>query len=154
LEALAEEKNPIAKSGRDPSQWQPSTDFGYPRGARHEFVSVRLFDLAGSAIADGTDLELARFLIGTHHGFGRPFAPVVPDNSPVEVKLAHGCQELVASSDHRLHRLDSGWADLFWYLIRHFGWWGLAHLEALLVTADRTVSAREQRQNRATGATP
>ncbi len=154
LQALAEEKDPIAKSGRDPSQWQPSTDFGYPRGARHEFVSVRLFEQAGSAVADGINLELARFLIGTHHGFGRPFAPVVQDNSPIDVKMTHDGRELVVSSDHRLHRLDGDWADLFWSLIRSFGWWGLAYLEALLITADRTVSAREQTQSDAAGATP
>ena len=153
LEALSEE-TPIAKSGGDPSQWKPSTDFGYPRGARHEFVSVQLFEQAGSAVADGVNLELARFLIGTHHGFGRPFAPVVRDSSPVEVKLTLGGQGLVVSSDHRLHRLDGGWADLFWSLIRRFGWWGLAYLEAVLITADRTVSAREQRRNHASGATP
>jgi CRISPR-associated endonuclease/helicase Cas3 len=153
LQALAEEKDPIAKSGRDPGQWQPSTEFGYPRGARHEFVSVRLFERAGSAVADGIDLELARFLIGTHHGFGRPFAPVVQDNSPVEVDMTFDGHELVVSSDHRFHRLDGGWADLFWSLIRRFGWWGLAYWEALLITADRTVSAREQTQS-AAGATP
>jgi hypothetical protein len=154
LQALAEECHPIAKSGRDPSQWQPSADFGYPRGARHEFVSVRLFEQAGRAVADGVNLELARFLIGTHHGFGRPFAPVMQDNSPVDVKLTLGGQELIVSSDHRLHRLDGGWADLFWSLIRRFGWWGLAYLEALLITADRTVSAREQRAEPRGGVTP
>ncbi len=142
LQALAEEANPIAKSGRDRSQWQSSTDFGYPRGARHEFVSVRLLE---RAVPNGVNREIAKFLIGTHHGFGRPFPPVVQDNSSVDVKLLSGDQEVVVSSDHRLHRLDGGWADLFWSLVRRFGWWGVAYLEALLVTADRTVSARERR---------
>jgi CRISPR-associated endonuclease/helicase Cas3 len=85
LQALAEE-TPVAKSGGDQSQWKPSTEFGYPRVARHEFVAVRLCEQAGRAVADGVNLELARFLIGTHHGFGRPFAPVVPDESPIAVK--------------------------------------------------------------------
>ncbi len=154
LQALAEEI-PIAKSGADATQWKPSAEFGYPRGARHEFVSVRLFEQAGRSIADGVNVELARFLIGTHHGFGRPFAPIVTDERPVDVKLTLEGRDLVVSSDHRFHRLDAGWADLFWSLIRRFGWWGLAYLEAILITADRTVSAREQkRANEARGEVP
>jgi CRISPR-associated endonuclease Cas3-HD len=145
LRALAENE-PIAKSGRDVSQWKPSTLFGYPRGARHEFVSVRLFEQAYSRRTDESLLDLAKFLIGTHHGFGRPFPPVVKDGNPVEVKLMLDGRELAVSSDHRLYRLDSGWTDLFWCMVRRAGWWGLAYLEALLVTADRTVSAREQQK--------
>ncbi|MBI4612488.1 MAG: type I-U CRISPR-associated helicase/endonuclease Cas3 [Planctomycetes bacterium] len=147
LQALAEGE-PIAKSGRDVSQWKPSTLFGYPRGARHEFVSIRLFEQAGSQTGDGSLLDLVKFLIGTHHGFGRPFPPVVKDRSPVEVKLVLEGREMAVSSDHRLHRLDSGWTDLFWRMVRRFGWWGLTYLEALLVTADRTVSARERQKKK------
>lgn len=148
LRALAEDE-PIAKSGRDVREWKASTLFGYPRGARHEFVSVRLFEQAGSESTDEYLADLAKFLIGTHHGFGRPFPPVVNDGSPVDVRLRLGGTELAVSSDHRLHRLDSGWPDLFWYMIRRFGWWGLPYLEAVLVTADRTVSARERKSVRA-----
>ena len=146
LNALAASE-PIAKSGRDVSQWKPSTIFGYPRGARHEFLSVRLFDQAEQGSVDGAIIDLAKFIIGTHHGFGRPFPPVVPDKEPIDVTLEHDGREIVVSSDHRLHALDSGWVDLFWRMVRRFGWWGLAYLEALLVTADRTVSAREQSRN-------
>jgi CRISPR-associated endonuclease/helicase Cas3 len=48
LKALAElsADRPLAKSGRDPKQWQSSEAFGYPRGSRHEFVSVRVFEKA------------------------------------------------------------------------------------------------------------
>jgi CRISPR-associated endonuclease/helicase Cas3 len=144
LQALAADQ-PIAKSGRDVGQWKPSTLFGYPRGTRHEFTSVRLFEQAGNRRREADhDHDLAKLLIGTHHGFGRPFVPVVMDRQPVEVRLRHDGADLVTSSDHGLHRLDSGWTDLFWSMVRRFGWWGLAFLEALLVTADRTVSAREQ----------
>ena len=150
LKALAA-SDPIAKSGRDAGQWKPSTLFGYPRGARHEFVSVRLFEQAEQAgLFDGTDgcvFDLAKFIIGTHHGFGRPFPPVDRDTSPIAVKLVRDGRDLVVSSAHQVHRLDSGWVDLFWRMVRRYGWWGLAYLEALLVTADRTVSAREQSGN-------
>ena len=146
IEALAADE-PVAKSGRDVSQWQPSTLFGYPRGARHELVSVRLFEQAGAAVGAKVDRELAKLLIGTHHGFGRAFAPVVKDQSPVEVKLKLDGKVLATPSDHGLHRLDSGWTDLFWRMVHRYGWWGLAYLEALLITADRTVSAREQRKS-------
>ena len=143
LQALAANE-PIAKSGRDVSDWKSSTLFGYPRGARHEFVSVRLFELAYNDSTDEFLIDLAKLLIGTHHGFGRPFPPIVKDRNPVEVTLLLERRELKVSSDHRLHRLGSGWTDLFWCMVRRFGWWGLAYLEALFITADRTVSARER----------
>jgi CRISPR-associated endonuclease/helicase Cas3 len=143
LAALSDDR-PLAKSGRDPAQWQSSESFGYPSGSRHEFVSVRLFEQA--TVKSGEGEELIRFLIGIHHGHGRPFAPVVNDPVPVELSLVYGEKRVTTTSDHRLHRLDSGWVDLFWLMVRRYGWWGIAYLEALLVTADRLVSAREQRE--------
>jgi CRISPR-associated endonuclease/helicase Cas3 len=136
--------DPLAKSGRDPKHWKPSEAFGYPRGLRHEFVSVRLFEQSRKSETVDTDL-LVKLLIGTHHGHGRAFAPVVKDPRPVDVTLAHDGQQISTSSDHRLYRLASGWTDLFWKMVHLYGWWGLSFLEALLVTADRAVSAREQR---------
>lgn len=148
LAALAADK-PLAKSGRDPKFWEPSTAFGYPRGSRHEFVSVRLFEQINQE--DDFELQLARLLIGTHHGHGRAFAPVVKDKRPVTVRLTRGGQEVCASSDHGLYRLDSGWADLFWNAVRRYGWWGLAYLEAVLAAADRTASANEQQRGNPSG---
>lgn len=141
VKALAAEE-PIAKSGRTPSLWKPSTRFGYPRGARHEFVSVRLFEQYSTDGAEVWASDLTKLLIGTHHGYGRPFPPVSRDASPVDVTRPEGDQEIVVSSNHQLDRLESGWVELFWQMVRHFGWWGLAYLESILVTADRTVSAR------------
>jgi CRISPR-associated endonuclease/helicase Cas3 len=89
--------------------------------------------------------EFIKFLIGTHHGHGRPFPPVLSDPTPVEVSLEHDGKRITTTSDHRLYQLDSGWVDLFWRMVRRYGWWGIAYLEALLITADRSVSAREQR---------
>ena len=146
LSALAAD-HPLAKSGRDPKHWKPSDAFGYPRGLRHEFVSIRLFEQASHA--EVVDSALVKLLIGTHHGYGRAFAPTVDDPRPINVTLVHDGQRLVVCSDHRLYRVDSAWTDLFWRVVRRYGWWGLAYLEAILVTADRIVSAHEQqRQNR------
>jgi CRISPR-associated endonuclease/helicase Cas3 len=141
IKALAAEA-PIAKSGLPVRQWTPSALFGYPQGARHEFLSVHLFELTGDEQSGGRfHHDLIKFLVGTHHGFGRPFVPILNDATPVMVELVQNERILEASSDYHFYRLDSGWTDLFWRMVRGFGWWGLAYLEALLVTADRTVSA-------------
>lgn len=150
--ALAE--NPariLAKSARPSNGKVPSSAlFGYPKGHRHEFVSIRLFEQAaehansaGSPIAN---TDLVKFLIGTHHGRGRAFAPVSRDHHPVHVRMHHDGKSIAVFSDHALHTLDSGWTDLFWSLIRRHGWWGLAYLQAILITADHHVSSSEQRQ--------
>jgi CRISPR-associated endonuclease/helicase Cas3 len=138
-------EEPLAKSGREPKDWGPSEAFGYSRGSRHEFVSVRLFE------QENHDADLVKLLIGTHHGYGRAFAPVVNETRPVDVVRTHDGRTIKASSDHRLYGLNSGWADLFWRMVRCYGWWGLAYLEALLITADRLVSAQEQAPGRNKG---
>jgi CRISPR-associated endonuclease/helicase Cas3 len=145
LAALAVGK-PLAKSGRDPVEWGRGDAFRYPRGMRHEFVSVRLLEAAQSKQSTSETNDLARILIGTHHGFGRAFAPVTKDRNPVQISVNHDGKTIEVCSDHRLYRLDSGWVDLFWRMVRRYGWWGLAYLESLLITADHLASAREQQQ--------
>lgn len=146
LQALAAlgANQPLAKSGRDPKRWGSSLAYGYPKKSRHEFVSVRLFEqsLQGSE-EDGL---LVKLLIGTHHGYGRPWAQVLTDRRPVQVTTKHEGRTIETNSDHRLYEVDSGWTDLFWHMVRRYSWWGLAYLESIMVTADRLVSAREQRQ--------
>jgi CRISPR-associated endonuclease/helicase Cas3 len=67
-------------------------------------------------------------LIASHHGYCRPFAPVVIDEQ----------QPCPA------HHLASGVPDRFWRLTRKYGWWGLAYREALFRLADWSASAKEQ----------
>lgn len=145
LAALAGGK-PLAKSGRDPVNWGRADVFGYPRGMRHEFVSIRLLEAAHGKQSNSELFDLARFLIGTHHGFGRAFAPVTKDRNPVQVSVNHDGKTIKICSDHRLYHLDSGWVDLFSRMVRRYGWWGLAYLESLLITADHLASAREQQE--------
>lgn len=132
----------LAKSGRDPQK--NDNHFGYPKGGRHEFVSVRILEAAGAA--NGEHADLVKLLIGTHHGYGRPWAPVLNDPNPIPVVLQTDRTQIEVCSDHCLYCLASGWVDLYWRMIRKHGWWGLAYLESLLVTADRLVSAEEQRR--------
>ncbi|MBP6582484.1 MAG: type I-U CRISPR-associated helicase/endonuclease Cas3 [Chromatiaceae bacterium] len=86
-----------------------------PRGWRHEMASVaRLKQTA----------PLARYLVGTHHGHGRPHFSAAPE---VELWQALG-----------------DWAGLRTQLVKDHGYWGLALLEALVRLADWRVSGVEQ----------
>jgi CRISPR-associated endonuclease/helicase Cas3 len=121
----------------------------YPRGARHELVSVRLAEHLVERLDPGVDGDLVLHLIASHHGHARPFAPVVEDDDPVEVTLNLDGDFLRTSSSTELHRLDSGVAERFWVLVRRYGWWGLAWLESLLRLADQQRSKLEQGNSRA-----
>jgi CRISPR-associated endonuclease/helicase Cas3 len=122
---------------------------GYPRGARHELVSVRLIEssIDSGAIEPEVDRDLVLHLIASHHGHARPLVPVVEDREPVQVSIVQNGKVLRASSATELHRLESGVAERFWSLVRRYGWWKLAWLESLLRLADHRCSEREQVQS-------
>lgn len=120
---------------------------GYPEGGRHELLSVRLVENATGLLPnDETLRDIILHLVASHHGYCRPFAPVVFDEKPLDVQLKFQGQMLVCSSDTGMERLDSGAADRFWRLIRRYGWWGLAWLEAILRLADHRRSEAEAAQ--------
>jgi CRISPR-associated endonuclease/helicase Cas3 len=108
---------------------------------------------------------LVRLLIGTHHGWGRPFWPIVRDPENPTVRYALGPKPFWPGSPtpHQgdnaaqidailvesraspgLERLDSGWTDSFWRMVRAYGPWGLAMLEAVLILADHERSRNEE----------
>ncbi len=116
---------------------------GLPKGFRHELASLTL---AAQSIPPEANLrDLILHLIAAHHGRCRPFAPIVHDPQP-ETFTVHG-QTLTATD--RLaappHHLAAGVPGRFWSLIRSYGWWGLAYLEAILRLSDWSASAAEQR---------
>lgn len=117
---------------------------GLPTDFRHEMLSIQLAERSGMLPEDSDQKALILHLIAAHHGYARPFAPVVIDNELPSVEfdsasLSHEQRsELV-----RPHRLDSGIAERFWELTRRYGWWGLAYLEATLRLADQQASAAE-----------
>jgi CRISPR-associated endonuclease/helicase Cas3 len=117
---------------------------GYPKGGRHELVSVRLIESAPETLALAHDPDLVLHLVASHHGHGRPFAPAVVDQPPIVVRCSSGGLTLAAESDTGLERVDSGVPKRFWRLVRRYGWWGLAYLEAVFVLADRRRSEQEE----------
>lgn len=141
---------PIAKSALPVGDWRARRRAQerscYPSGARHELTSVALMEAAREDLAGrATDWELVLHLVGGHHGRCRPFAPWTPDPEPVDVNWTHEGVQVSAPSAHVLARLDSGVAERFWKLVRRYGWWGLAWLEAILRLGDHRRSEEEQR---------
>ena len=118
---------------------------GYPVGFRHELVSVRLMESAAGLLDAASDRDLALHLVASHHGHGRPFAPVVEDPDPVDVELPLFGYSMKTSSRTGLERLDGGVPERFWRLVRRYGWWGLAWLEGLVRVADQRRSEAERR---------
>lgn len=139
----------LAKSSTIPQDRQrykaACTAAGYPKGGRHELLSVRLAESAPALLpADPLLRDLVLHLVASHHGWCRPFAPVVMDGTPKQVSLAFDGKQLAHSSDTQLERLDSGVSERYWRLTRHFGWWSLAWLEAILRLADHRRSEWEE----------
>jgi len=123
---------------------------GYPKGTRHEVLSLALIERAPDVKREAgkrgvNDLDLVFHLVASHHGWCRPFAPAVLEPSPeLSVRLSHGELTLEATAGHGLDRLDAPIADRFFSLIERYGWHGLAWMEAILRLADHRASQEEQ----------
>lgn len=126
----------LAKSGR-PFPLNARAAAGLPDRWRHEACSVRLAR-GHDRLAASHDPELVLWLIGTHHGYGRPF---FPHGDPDEAMPDVGPQSL--AFDWR----GQDWAALFQTLKARYGAWELARMEAVLRLADHRAS--EQRAQEA-----
>lgn len=141
----------LAKSVRpyEPRSWWRSwRRAGLPKGWRHEALSVRLA-LAHPRFAEAQDPRLVLWLIGTHHGLGRPFFPF-SDPAPRRPRPTLGVQRWELSGDDfgpesaAFDFLGDDWPRIFEDLRETYGVWGLARLEAILRLADHAASAEER----------
>ena len=121
----------LAKSGRTLPRgaWERAE---LPKGWRHEALSVPLAT-THPRFREAHDPHLVLWLIGTHHGLGRPFFGFADsrDNNQGPQSLAYDFRGL-------------DWASLFDRLKRRYGVWGLARLETILRLADHRASEAEQ----------
>ena len=142
----------LAKSGRPPIRgaWRRA---GLPSHWRHEALSVRMAQ-SHPRFTDAHDPALVLWLIGTHHGLGRPFFGFVDLQSVAD-------QDLSPCLNVDQWSLEPGrpgpqscafefegadWPHLFDALKRKYGLWGLAHLEAILRLADHRASELSERE--------
>ena len=140
---------PLAKSGA--RNWSPAAGkrAGLPPGWRHEALSVRMAQ-AHPRFANAHDPALVLWLIGSHHGLGRPFFGFL------DPKPDQRLPECLDVENWRLRAGEPGpqslafefrgadWPSLFEDLKQRYGIWKLAHLEAILRLADHRASEEER----------
>ncbi len=114
---------------------------GWPRGMRHELISLALLDASEELRARAHDLDLVRHLVASHHGWCRPWAPAALDPQPQRVRVRLCGVDAEASTDVIDGELAVECASRFRRLCRRYGWHGLAYLEALLRLGDHRASA-------------
>jgi CRISPR-associated endonuclease/helicase Cas3 len=143
---------PLAKSVKLPaSRWEWSEACrraGFQQGGRHEVASLA-FAEAHPKLAKAHSPELVLWLIGTHHGHGRPFFPAKdwPGQSTEIIEADLGDGVVAATSTRSTAALTAQWIDLFSRLQAQYGAWGLARLEAILRLADHRQSEAEEIEN-------
>jgi CRISPR-associated endonuclease/helicase Cas3 len=125
------------------------TDAGLPDRFRHELLSLHLLETSGGIEKQAHDRDLVLHLVASHHGFCRPYPPVVVEEHPEAIAATWRSGDVHGSSDlvHRgvpIHHLDRDVDGRFWRLVRRYGWWGLSYLEAIVRLADHRVSEVEQ----------
>ena len=140
----------LAKSGR-PWLRDARLRAGLPSGWRHEALSVCMAR-AHPRFNDARDPALVLWLIGSHHGWGRPFfefhdAAHEQELLPcLEVSDWRRAGDFAGPHSFSFDLNGTDWPSLFEGLQRKYGIWRLAHLEAILRLADHRVSEQENRK--------
>ena len=136
---------PIAKSKVDFSNGMEYEKYRkiahLPKKFRHECWSVALAK-NHTEVKNAHDCELVLYLIGSHHGHGRPLFPSVDDQHQNKSILT-GNLDLSINICDIPNGLDSNWIDMFERLYKRYGPWELAHMESILRLADHRQSEKE-----------
>jgi CRISPR-associated endonuclease/helicase Cas3 len=111
---------------------------GWPRGLRHEAVSLALVRAAPDLLFDGVDRALVEHLVASHHGHARPLFSAVVDTAPDDVAITFDGITFRASIPGLQNGLDH--ASTFDALCGRYGSWGLALLESIVRLSDMSVS--------------
>lgn len=117
---------------------------GYPESGRHELLSLKLAQSSDAVKVQAHDLDLVLHLIASHHGRCRPFAPAIEDEQGCALVLDDEGRSYRHEGPTGAERIDSGVSERFWRLVRKYGWWGLAYLEAIHMLADHRRSEYEK----------
>lgn len=146
IEGLPDERKPIAKTTvrASPSrQKELRRAAGLPDRWRHEVASVRILAHQLSCMAS-SHKDLRLWLVGTHHGHGRPFFPHDDNWDEYDIDIL-GIRVPAGPGPDKLDFDWEGkdWARLMDRLHERYGYWGLAFLEACLRLADHRASAGE-----------
>jgi CRISPR-associated endonuclease/helicase Cas3 len=132
---------PLAKSTRP---FDPRAPRATPRGFRHEALSVALARMHPVIAEMPTEhRDLCLWLIGTHHGFGRPFFPPTAADDDGELSVTIDGTTMTAQRTEMPIAIDSGWLELRLRVLRRWGAWETARFEALVRLADHAASAAE-----------
>ena len=147
IEKLPEDGPPIAKTTARASpgrQRALRAAASLPDRWRHEVASVRMAAARLAQSEESAHPDLLLWLIGTHHGQGRPFFDHDDDWDAHALTLLH-IPLVPAPGPDKLDFDWRGrdWAGLMTHLQACHGLWGLAFLEACLRLADHRASAGE-----------
>jgi len=141
---LALQLEPLAKSAGESldavARARARQRSGYPAYYRHEVLSVVMLEQTEGALVAAHDPDLVLHLVGSHHGWCRPFVPGVDPGPSIPVSFDLDGLLLHGDTAHSLARFDSSVADRFFRLVDRYGWWGLAWLEAIMRLADHRAS--------------
>jgi CRISPR-associated endonuclease/helicase Cas3 len=139
-------ENVLAKSGQRRLPRGAWARAGLPSDWRHEALSVRLA-IIHRDFRHAHDPKLVLWLIGTHHGFGRPSFPHSDvkdaEHRPALLKSYGLDSDVTPGAGPQSLAFDFqglDWSQIFESLKQRYGIWGLARLESFIRLADHRAS--------------